>query len=966
MNKKTLCLFSLLCLFLSPLMGREIPLVKNGKAACVILLNKNAELTEQHAAKELALFLGKIANATGPKVLTKNTTNLYPISFKMDMKDKEIKEDGFRLNITGKGTVISAKHKRGLLYGAYEIIKRYGGASFLFPGEDGIYYKTKKNISIPVSNKVYNPSFPIRTFFFESANFNSLLKDTYDWAVRNNMYIEATPGNYNTKWINPVLKYRAPEIRSTIHAFSYLLSMDKNTFRNSKAVVKDMIKKHPEYFPLVDGKRRGDYLASASGGARAQPCTSHPQVIKIMGDNLTALFKHYGTKGYSNIVGNNDGTVWCECENCKALDGKGKDYNYPENRYWIFINTLARRVWKEVPDAKIAGWAYQNFHNVPSTVIPDKRLIIQLVFNRRCQRHTLTDPNCPINKEFLRIFTDWSKFPNKKFTWEQFNHSAANYMPMENTFVEDLYTYRKLGVNGCMLVCQPPDGTYGKKYKGTITPFIWRNMWQTMYLSAAILWDIHTDKNALLEKINSLYYGKAWQGGMKEFRRVLDETARNTPGCFGHGLGSPTGRCLDQPGSHAKLLKALADAEKAAQGDARSLAHVKMDRKLFGLTWEKKRKEYLESFRDISAFPRTGPIKIDGKLEEKDWKNANIITNFQTSKKTSPKEQTYARIVYENKFLYVGADLMESAFDKLTPTPKDLENIWRGNTFEFFLHQPDLGGDYLHIMIAPGGEGYVSMRNLAGNMIKRVPLNEIEYKVVKGKDRWTVECKIPARTIGMHFTKGSTWKINIGRARYWDEKMEGSSICGGAFQGSGRFQPLILTEKRVITSSGEKIISYWKNPSLSVSRKRPSYSNWKKWDLKEGIEPVSWRPGSSKPGKGFFVKKKGSNDCYFQFTGSIAQAYVDKSETSPRLRIRIRAAGKGKMSIGIPRYKGVSNFRGADGKMLKGENPVVLTKEFKDYTWEYTKRPGEFFAVTIYSSPDGFVQLDHATVTPIK
>ncbi len=957
---------ALLVLFPFMLKGKEIYLMKDGKAVSAIVLNKNASDTEQHAAKELSLFLGKIADGKAPEILQKNNPALYPISFKMVENDKEIKDDGFRIAVTEKGTVISAKHHRGLLYGAYEILKRYGGIYFLLPGDDGIYYEVKKNISIPVSNKVYNPSFPIRTFFFESASFNSPLKDTYDWAVRNNMYIEATPMQYFNKRINPLLKYRAPEMRSVIHAFCYLLSMDKKTMFNSKVVMKALGEKHPEYFPLINGKRRPDLLESASGGSRAQPCTSNPEVIKLMGDNLAELFKYYGTKGYSNIVGNNDGTIWCECASCKALDGKGKMFNYPENRYWTFINTLAERVWKEVPDAKLVGWAYQDFHNPPSTVIPDKRLVVQLVFNRRCQRHTLVDPNCPINKVFLKNFTDWSKFPNRKFTWEQFNHSGAYYMPMENTFVEDLYTYKKLNVHGTMLAANPLDGYYSKKYKNTTTPYVWRNMWQTYFLCAAVLWDVNTDKNALLEKINSLYYGKAWKGGMKEFRTVLDQTARNTPGCFGHGLGSPVGRCLDQPGSHAKLLKALANAEKAAKDDPRSLAHVKMDRKLFGLTWEAKRKEYLESFRDLSTFTRTAPIKIDGKLDDADWKKANIITNFQTRKKTAPEEQTYARLTYDRDNIYIGAEMMESAFDQLLPTPDNPEHIWRSNTFEFFLNQPDLGSDYLHIMFAPNGTAYVAMRNLAGNMISKLSPGDIEYKVVKNKDRWTVECRIPASVAGMHFTNGSTWKINIGRGRYWGKRMEGSSICGGSFQGSGMFQPLLLSGTRVITSNGEKIISYWKNPALNVSKKRPAYSNWKKWDMKDNLEPDSWHPGTSKPGKGAIIRKKGSKDAYFQFTGSVSQAYRDRSDNSIKLRIRIIAAGKGKMALSIPRYKGKSKFCGPDGKMLKGKNPVILTDEFKEYTWEYTKRPGEFFALTIASSPDGEVKLDNAIITPVK
>lgn len=957
--------FALLLVFPLALSGKDVFLMKNGKAASVIYVNKNAIEAEKHAAKELSYFLGKIAGGKGPEIVSGKKTSLYPITFVINKNDKEIKDDGFRLAVTEKGTVISAKHERGLIYGSYEIVKRYGGIRFLVPGEDGIYFEAKKDIAAKVSDTVYNPSSCFRTFFFESCNTNSLLKDTWDWMLRNNMYPELTPGQLKNPKIAAFLKCRVPSVRGTIHAFSGLLGME-NGFSNKKKM-KEIATKYPDAFPLVNGKRRPDMLANASGGDRAQPCTSNKDTIRIMGDNLAGLYKRYGLKDFTCTLGNNDGTIWCECASCVALDGKGKSYNYPENRYWIFVNALAARVYKDFPGADVRGWAYQNFHNPPTTVKPDKRLTVQLVFNRRCQRHTLTDKNCPINKVFLKNFTDWSKFPNKKFTWEQFNYSGANYMPMENTFVEDLYTYYKLGVNGCMLVCQPPDGIYSKaRYGNTTVPYVWRNMWQTLYLSASILWDIKTDKNALLEKINSLYYGKAWNNGMKEYRTLLDQAARNTPGCFGHGLNSPAGRCLDHPGVHVKLLKALDKAEKAAKDDPRSLAHVKMDRKLFQLTWEAKRKEYLNNFRDFNAFPRTAPIKIDGKLNEKDWKAANIITNFQTGK-NAEIQQTFARIVYDNKNLYIAADLMEETPGKMKETPKNLENIWRSNTFEFFLHQPELGGEYLHISFAPGGQGYLSYRDIGGNMTRAGVLADVEYKCAVGKDRWTVECRIPASVVGMSFTKGSSWKLNIGRGRHVKgEKAQYSSICNGKFQGSGSFHPLLLTEARVITSNGEKVISFWKNPSLNVTQKLTKWSNWRKWEVKDGLVPSSWHPGNSKPGKLAVVKKAGSTDSYLQFTGSASQFYGDKSEESVRLRIRIRAAGKGKMSLGIPRYKGKYRFCGADAKMLKGPNPVTLTEDFKDYTWEYTKRPGEFFALTIASSPDGEIKLDDAVITPVK
>ena len=144
--------FAVLFIFPLVLSGKDIFLMKNGKAVSAVIVNTNAVEAEKHAAKELSYFLGKIAGGKGPEIVSGKKTTLYPITFDINKNDKEIKDDGFRLSITEKGTVISAKHERGLIYGAYEIVKRYGGIQFLVPGEDGTYFHVKKDIAAKVSN----------------------------------------------------------------------------------------------------------------------------------------------------------------------------------------------------------------------------------------------------------------------------------------------------------------------------------------------------------------------------------------------------------------------------------------------------------------------------------------------------------------------------------------------------------------------------------------------------------------------------------------------------------------------------------------------------------------------------------------------------------------------------------------------------------------------------------------------
>ena len=193
--------------------------------------------------------------------------------------------------------------------------------------------------------------------------------------------------------------------------------------------------------------------------------------------------------------------------------------------------------------------------------------------------------------------------------------------------------YYKLGVRGIRPQIPPPDGKYSRRYDNNpMAKLCWYGMWQTLYTFAEQSWDIKTDTEKLTEEINTLYYGKlAWEAGMRDFRKLLSKAFLETPGCYGHGHSSPLGRCLDRPGVHKQLLAYLDAAEKAAakDPDKRSLQHIQRERKIFAMTWEKFRKDYLANHREIRSYRKSAPVKIDGVLDEKDWKNADTISGFK-------------------------------------------------------------------------------------------------------------------------------------------------------------------------------------------------------------------------------------------------------------------------------------------------------------------------------------------------
>ncbi|HMD22248.1 MAG TPA: carbohydrate-binding family 9-like protein, partial [Alloacidobacterium sp.] len=80
------------------------------------------------------------------------------------------------------------------------------------------------------------------------------------------------------------------------------------------------------------------------------------------------------------------------------------------------------------------------------------------------------------------------------------------------------------------------------------------------------------------------------------------------------------------------------------------------------------------------------PIVIDGKLDDPAWANAQWTSDFvdiEGSAKPAPRFRTRAKLLYDDKYLYIAAELEEP---NVTGTlTKHDSVIFRDNDFEVFI-----------------------------------------------------------------------------------------------------------------------------------------------------------------------------------------------------------------------------------------------------------------------------------------
>lgn len=191
-----------------------------------------------------------------------------------------------------------------------------------------------------------------------------------------------------------------------------------------------------------------------------------------------------------------------------------------------------------------------------------------------------------------------------------------------------------------------------------------------------------------------------------------------------------------------------------------------------------------------TCFRTSKPLKIDGKLNEPAWQKAkwtSLFLDIEGDKKPLPTQNTKAKMLWDDKYLYIAAELeeehiwayqttkdqivyLENDFEVFIDPDGDSQNYFElevnaaNNTFDLFLPKP----------YRNGGNALINwdMKNLK----TAVHINGTLNKPADIDKRWTVEIAIPFSSLNMddknHLPQDlSFWRINFSRVE-WDYSLE--------------------------------------------------------------------------------------------------------------------------------------------------------------------------------------------------
>lgn len=233
---------------------------------------------------------------------------------------------------------------------------------------------------------------------------------------------------------------------------------------------------HPEYFALVDGRRRQ---------ALAQLCLTNPAIVPIAADAVRSWFAADPQAAIAS-VSQNDWLGACECADCRALVEREGSQSGPVLH---FVNAVARAVARDYPDRLIDTLAYWYTEDPPRHLRPEPNVAVRLCHMfPSCESHPLGA--CPANQPFVQRLQAWSRIAPRLHVWDYHTNFSHYLMPFPNfaAIAADLALLRRHGVESVFCQGNLAEGGGGE----------WAEL--RAYYLARLLWNPQLDAELLIEE----------------------------------------------------------------------------------------------------------------------------------------------------------------------------------------------------------------------------------------------------------------------------------------------------------------------------------------------------------------------------------------------------------------------------------------------------------------------------------
>ncbi len=441
-------------------LGLAITISKDGQAQAVIVIASDASEPEQHAAKELAQFLGQITGAEFKVLNDKNAQAacIFVGPAAAQWADERFSADGLGaegivVRTVEDDLILSGGRPRGTLYAVYTFLEDQLGCRWWSSTESTI--PKRPTVAIDTLDVRYVPPLEYRSPFWFDA-FDG------DWSARNkaNGQSHRLGARHGGKHI----------YEGFVHTFYPLIPPEK------------YFAEHPEWFSEIKGKRTTDH---------AQLCLTNEEMRKELVKNLKGRLRSNPAATIAS-VSQNDWYNNCQCKACAAIE---QEEGSPAGLMLRFVNAVAADIEQEFPNVALSTLAYQYTRKPPKITRPRPNVIVQLCSIECSFCKPLADER---NKAFRDDIVGWSKISERLYIWDYTTNFRHYFLPHPNV--------RVLGPNVKFFADHNVAGIFEQgAYTTNGADMAELRAW----VLARLLWDPTRDGEALTKEFVEGYYGPA-------------------------------------------------------------------------------------------------------------------------------------------------------------------------------------------------------------------------------------------------------------------------------------------------------------------------------------------------------------------------------------------------------------------------------------------------------------------------
>lgn len=415
--------------------SERLALVRSGVSTYMIVIPDEASNADRDAARVLQRYLGRMSGATLPILRESDLARGGPAIYlgrtaaaRAAFDFTRVRDDGFFIATRGNALFIAGVHGRGTVYGVYDFIDRYLGCKKFDAGPAYV----PASPTIGVDGGIYDLQEPA-------------------FSYRQSYYPPSTDAEY-LEWHH---LHRFEDLWG-VWGHSYFKIIPPLTYFGT----------HPEYFALVDGRRRPTQL-----------CLSNDTVFRLTVDFLRTKMARNPDALYWSVSANDD-HGYCTCDRCRRADA---EEGGPQGSLIRFVNRVAA----QFPDKVITTLAYGYTSRAPLHTAPASNVYIMLSSIDAPRQRPLAMSN----------LAAWSRLTPHLLLWDyttQFTNYLAPFPDYAN-LQPNLQYARQHSIRGVFE--QGSGETYGDMDA------------YNSYVQAALLWNPDADVHRLTTEFCNGYYG---------------------------------------------------------------------------------------------------------------------------------------------------------------------------------------------------------------------------------------------------------------------------------------------------------------------------------------------------------------------------------------------------------------------------------------------------------------------------